>query len=723
MIEAIKEIGEYAVDGCLAPKVFLENICLKLPETKPNKKNKDKPFKQHVVILNFDTVNKKIYIDFEQVNAVGKDSGKEYLWVGNFKGNKPQVNITSDGINNILTKSLPLIKEKANGELENCIQQIIHEFFSTKEYSNKKTEIIYYIKPDKFDFSDDTRKVLKEMENELTSAKIKSEVEKSLIKLTGQIEKNILSFIGLDVNEVSLYTVKIDNSLVCKMDEYTNLIFDSKIEALFIDKGRYKDNFQEGICSLCGKEKIFTTSNTTNLQFKFYINDKLGFSSNLDGCFKKNFNICKECYQYLMIAENYIDSRLSTQIGLDAYIIPHFVYKPDNWFIDDFSEYVVATTNSITNIKSLNRFNENLNTFAEFDMNSYLINYLFYHPSEKNDFKIRKLIKDVPPSRLNFIRRKEEEIINLVDCSYNRTKDFKIDLMGIYGCIPIKKKESSGFIRYLDVVDAIFSESQIDYSFLINQFTNVIKIIKFERDDYNIKIDSIFEYKILQLNFLLLFFKKLHVLNGENMNVDNNMISVKVEELYPKEILNYWNDIEIYNDECKKASFLLGFLIGEIANVQSGTGSKKKPILNKINFQGMGIEKLIRLSDDVFEKLRQYGRLQYTENIYSALKMLMDMNISQWKLSNQENVFYVLSGYAFSNYASWQRYLIKTEENIKLVENKIKIAKENGNNVTEQELVLKTAIDLFYGTDKNYKKVNEILEIINISAKESELHG
>ncbi len=52
MIEAIKRIGEFAVEGNLTPETFLDNICQKLPETNPNKKDKDKPLKQHVVILN-----------------------------------------------------------------------------------------------------------------------------------------------------------------------------------------------------------------------------------------------------------------------------------------------------------------------------------------------------------------------------------------------------------------------------------------------------------------------------------------------------------------------------------------------------------------------------------------------------------------------------------------------------------------------------------------------
>lgn len=721
MIEAIKRIGEYAVEGNLTIETFLNNICRKLPETKPN--NKDNSFKQHVLILNFDTNNNKIDVDFEKVNAGGNDSGKKYLWVDNFKGNKPQVNITSDGINNIITKSLPSMKKKVGNKLKIDVENIINEFFNKKEYTDRKSEPIYYIKPNKFNFSYDTLEKINKVENELISANTKEEAKKAIKKFTKEMEKNILSLINLSADEVSLYTIKINDALICQIDEYKKLIFNLKFESLFNENGDYKKNYQKGICSVCSKENTPTTSNATNLMFKFYMTDKLGFSSNLDGTFKNNYNICKECYQYLMIAENFIKNKLSTQIGLNVYIIPHFIYKVDNWNIDNFSNYVTISTNSITNLDNLKQFNEKLETFREFEAekNNFIINYLFYYqPAGSSEFKIRKLIKDVPASRLDFIRRKEDEIINLVDSNYDGNRNLKVDFKGIWGSIPLKKGDFSGFTRYLDIVDAVFSDNRIDYNFLINQFTEVIRIIKFERDGYNILVNEDFTNKILQLNFLLLFFNKLDILGGVDMNEANNMVSVEVEGLLSKEIQDYWKGIEIYNDERKKALFSLGYLIGEVGHKQSTMGHKKKPILNKINFQGMGPEKLVRLSNDVLEKLRQYDKLQYNEDIYSALKLLMDANISQWKLSNQENVFYVLSGYAFSNYNGWQRYIKGIEEQIKQTESEIQIAKENGKDVTKQELLFNDARNLFYTVGKNYKHVNEILNKIKVVNKDVE---
>lgn len=778
MIEAMRGIGEYAVEGNLTNDTFLNGICLRVPEEKADRK-------QHVVFLNFNTRTKKIEVDFEEVNAGGKDSGKEYLWVGNNPGNKDQIFFTTDNPVYLFTKTLPNIKRRTRKTLKNDIERVLAEFFI--EESNN-----YIINPAKFDFFEEkvesiksrlltleesvttltTKKDVNEKLKQLKSicgeldAKFdispKGEVEdikekvalecKELIKcaedkLVERYKKDILkrmkpqgnkreslltndlfSSKSISKDEISIYTVRLNGDLLANRQEYKDMVYYEKIDSLFDTnhKNYRKSLTLAGKCSICGKENVVTTSNATNLGFKFYMTDKLGFSSNLDGTFTKNFNICKECYQYLMIAENFIDGNLRTRIGLNVYVLPHFIYKVDGWDMEDFSRYVTESTNSIVNLEALKRFKEELEKFREYEVekNNFIIDFMFYHrPPGSSEFKILKLIKDVPPSRLDFIREKEEEISNLVDDKYGGNRTLKIDLNQIWGCIPIKKGEKgsySGFSRYLDILDAVFSDKIIDYDFLIGEFTEVIRIIKFERDGYNIwdskdkRRQPDFTNKILQLNFLLVFFRKLGVLGGLDMNEISNIDIEDVGSLLPKEIVDYWKDLQMYRDDCKKALFLLGYLVGEIGNAQSTTGHKKKPILDKINFQGMGTDKLMRLTDDVLEKLRQYDILQYNENIYSALKLLLDVNITQWKLSNQENVFYVLSGYAFSNFSGWRRYVKGIEEKIKQKEGEIQRAKKEGKDTMEQERLLDEAKKLFYGEDKDYKGANEVLNNIKI---------
>lgn len=201
--------------------------------------------------------------------------------------------------------------------------------------------------------------------------------------------------------------------------------------------------------------------------------------------------------------------------------------------------------------------------------------------------------------------------------------------------------------------------------------------------------------------------------------MSNTNIGEVGEGMLPKEILDYWGDVALYEEEQKRALFLLGYLVGEIGNAQSATGHKKKPILDKINFQGMGADKLRRLANDVLEKLRQYDRLQYNENIYSVLKSLMDNNMGKWYLSNQENVFYVLSGYAFSNYLVRKRSKDKCFEELKKVSEYIEKAKEEGKRTEEMEKILEEAKEL--AENYKYSEARKLLKKIEIPNKDKEV--
>lgn len=106
--------------------------------------------------------------------------------------------------------------------------------------------------------------------------------------------------------------------------------------------------------------------------------------------------------------------------------------------------------------------------------------------------------------------------------------------------------------------------------------------------------------------------------------------------------------LEMEYDEQQSAMFLLGYLIGEIGNAQyKRMGEDRKPILNKLNFGGIDKNKIIRLTNDIFNKLVQEKIRKYNEVTFSECKRLLDLNKDSWKLNKQENLFYILSGYGY----------------------------------------------------------------------------
>jgi hypothetical protein len=151
------------------------------------------------------------------------------------------VNITSDRIDNILTKSLSRIKEKVDGKLKDDTEAVLNEFFDKKDrITGNRTEPIYYVKPGTFDFSDEALQKLKELENKLTPLNTKKDVDKAIKDLTKEITKDLLSSINLNTDKISLYTIKIDNQLVCQREEYITMIFNEKIETWLFIESRWK---------------------------------------------------------------------------------------------------------------------------------------------------------------------------------------------------------------------------------------------------------------------------------------------------------------------------------------------------------------------------------------------------------------------------------------------------------------------------------------------------
>lgn len=707
MINAIAQIGKLVAGDSLNRDDFLDKICLKLES---EKNIKGKKVKQHIVILNFNTKTKKIELEVDRVNAEGNYSGKKYLWIGDTIRHKLYCSISTCRIDRILETTFPKLK-KYKG-IDKNIFEIILKYFSHK---NK-------INPEKFNFFEQEKEIIqsKDSISNLIKCVFKSIKPKGYFKYYYENNKP-----KTRSNQISLYSVKVNGELLCKTNEYKDMIYREKIESLFEENNKNsKYLISENNCSICMCRKT-TTSNTSNLGFKFYMTDKLGFSSNLDGKFVKNYNICKNCYQKLMIAEKFIDEKLSCKIGgLDVYILPNFIFYPENFKIEEFSQYIQLKTDLVKQIKISER---KLNRYIKFkdQKNSFLINYLFYRKSN-SEFKILKLIKDIPPTRLDLIRKKEEEIQLFVNEKFQGNDSLKIDLNKIWNLIPIKltKESKHGYIKYLNIIESIFSGSSINYNLIISQLLEVIRIIKYEKKGTNIWIDKPdlkikpdFTYKVIQMNFLIHFLKKLNILEG-GIIMEEKEEKLNLDEMIPIDIIEYWKNIEVYNNRMKKGLFLLGSLIGKIGKAQSLKEIKNQPILNKINFHGMNNERLMRLSSEVLEKLRHFKILKYNKELHTVCHLMIEENIEDWTLSNQENVFYIISGYAFEYYLLRKESKEKYHNEFKEKNEFINQAQSNGHDIKKMKEKLEEAKTK--AEHHQYSEARKILKEIKKEDKKNE---
>ena len=97
-----------------------------------------------------------------------------------------------------------------------------------------------------------------------------------------------------------------------------------------------------------------------------------------------------------------------------------------------------------------------------------------------------------------------------------------------------------------------------------------------------------------------------------------------------------------------KALFFLGVLLNRVASEQYKKGHKTKPVLKKIQFQGMSAKEVFRLYEEILEKLRQYDLFDlFSEQMIAAFHRHCGKMEKNWPLSDHANVFYIMSGYGY----------------------------------------------------------------------------
>lgn len=97
-----------------------------------------------------------------------------------------------------------------------------------------------------------------------------------------------------------------------------------------------------------------------------------------------------------------------------------------------------------------------------------------------------------------------------------------------------------------------------------------------------------------------------------------------------------------------RALFYLGTIVYRVAIAQLVKEHRTKPVLKKIDFQGMNQRDVNRLYLEAVEKLRQYDRMTlFAEALMNRFHYYAGTIGEQWPLSEHANVFYIMAGYAY----------------------------------------------------------------------------
>lgn len=607
-------------------------------------KNKESTY---IVEINFNLNKDKIEINEFPTN---EKTGIEYLWIGRTGGRRGyEWSVTYKNLPELITEILPNLNEKnISEELNKEIEKVMENFYYDFKIKDKKYR--YLMKLDEhFDLKNIKKDINKILDNkeDIDSTKVKN-IRNNIAKDFNKIIKN-----RGGSKKVVLYTLSINGKAIAKKNDYKDFVYE------YFTSNDDKLTDEKQICSYCGcKDRVYT--NNPNSKFKYFATEKISFTEmgEKNNFPQKSFSLCQNCMNNFNSGINFIVKNLKTTIGKEeVYIIPYFI---------GFDEIKVNHMEIISNkIKKTKADLKNLKDFIEFsnEKNRYeillekqkkegqiLFDVIFAEENSNNTgIKIKKTVEFIPLDifqKVNDADKKSKDYINrYFGKNYNNSNINPLNL--IYYTLPIFEKDKNKHDNFLmDIYSSLFKLEEINYDILIRKWFEVLKIIFLKKDKYNVSVTEkhikAFEQKIIDIIFIEQFYKNLGLISERGERMEDIQLETNNEN-----IKSYFDENN-YSSE-KKALFLMGFLMGEIGKKQNKNNiGTYKPILNKLNFNGMDIEHLIILANAIFKKLREVNILNFYEKENFHMTNLIEKNKDNWEMNKIENVFHIIIGYGFS---------------------------------------------------------------------------
>lgn len=395
---------------------------------------------------------------------------------------------------------------------------------------------------------------------------------------------------------------------------------------------------------------------------KMFVTETKNYASAFDkNKFNFNYQVGAENQKYLDYASDYLLNRgYKVKIAnIDHVIIPQFLSK-SNVDLEIALEGLQRKSDLLFNLKKLDAFAKNIQDWLEDDQEIFWINF-FAFESDGNFFKSTEVIKDVSSFYFDKLLKafyevnkqfQESDFVkwDIVMNDYGQPRN--LNFSSLYQIIPLRKdKEKKN--RALDLFKTILESRKVDKSILYDYFTELILCHYYERynsytnvrrygkDYFYLAVrDSVFKY----LAFFQLL-KKLKLINMEESKETPENRS-KYDQL-ENDFFNKMN----FNQE-QRAMFYLGRMLNSVEYIQK-KDSKKKTVIEKVNFNGLDIGNIQRLRNDLNEKAKQY-RLKYPEDtnkvVFIDNKFANTFDYNRWDKESpnpQEALFFLLTGYSF----------------------------------------------------------------------------
>ena len=497
----------------------------------------------------------------------------------------------------------------------------------------------------------------------------KSKCTKAMLELKEKLQQIVGINLQPEHEAADLYTVAVRSN-----GETIDLATINGYRDFLYSEIRMEHETVEGVCSLCGEDSegvVCDPDFKSASLLKIYITDQPGFISAVPfkdkqkvAGLKRTFAICPNCLAAILIGHKFVENSevLHSEIrgaGMDVYVIPRsnlpirvLELRLRNLFSDERKTF---------SLKSLYELEDQMG-------GSFYLTCIFGRGG-KASFKLYGVIREVPETRIiQFRNYVSSKYLKLVDESiYGKDARFDIKRMsparfligdnkigGRAGeIIPVRIKEGKVVDAepILTIYEAILKGTRLPLEAIAHYALTVAKIKYYgAKTGYTVKPPSNESKAHIEFCTSLIAYKLLHAILTD-MNGDG----VASASYHPSDSelpddLKKWFDELKYSD-WQKSLFLMGYVIGRIGGYQMARRRGQRgfpPILRKISLDGMGRERLIQLSLDVVDAMRDY-EVSSSDVIaaWAHAQMGLDKFLSSMN-SPQLNVFHILTGYAYA---------------------------------------------------------------------------
>jgi CRISPR-associated protein Csh1 len=220
----------------------------------------------------------------------------------------------------------------------------------------------------------------------------------------------------------------------------------------------------------------------------------------------------------------------------------------------------------------------------------------------------------------------------------------------LYNCIPVRKDKEKKNVA-LALFKSILEQRKIDRQQIFEYFKELVLCHRYGRYVGYKNIHSSGEFDFSLEKSVFQYLALIHVLDNlklfkdskKELTMENQEKSTPLGSEDRQQQIDTFFDRMHYTEQ-QKGLFYLGQTLSSVAYAQALKGHSK-PILNKINYNGMDKTAILKLHKDLREKIIQYKLFGLCEPILA--KFHDNFDVSSFKLSKEEAFFYIMSGYSF----------------------------------------------------------------------------